>query len=156
MDEKLSKAKRRSLGNIKFIAELFKLGMLTEGIMHDCINRMLKQESDEENLECLCKLLTTIGKDIDKQNAAKLMKEHFEKLDKIIGRTTKPAANISSRIRFMILDVTELRGSGWVPRRLENAPKKIVEIHREIEEERRVKERNLLNRKEFLKEKVYF
>ena len=56
----------------------------------------------------------------------------------------------------MILDVTELRGSGWVPRRLENAPKKIVEIHREIEEERRVKERNLLNRKEFLKEKVYF
>jgi translation initiation factor 4G len=143
LDEKLSKAKRRSLGNIRFIGELFKLGMLTEGIMHDCINRLLKQETDEENLECLCKLLTTIGKDIDKTQAAKLMKEHFEKLDKIIGRTRRPAANISSRIRFMILDVIELRHNIWVPRRTENAPKTIDEIHREIEEERRIQDQEI-------------
>jgi translation initiation factor 4G len=114
--------------------------MLTEGIMHDCINRLLKQETDEENLECLCKLLTTIGKDIDKPQAAKLIKEHFEKLDKIIGRTRRPPANISSRIRFMILDVIELRQNTWVPRRTENAPKTLDEIHREIEEERRIKD----------------
>ena len=98
----------------RFIGELFKLSMLTEGIMHDCINRLLKIESDEENLECLCKLLTTIGKDIDTEKAAKNMKDHFEKLEKIIGKKAKsvvkePLVPISSRIRFMILDVIELR-----------------------------------------------
>ena len=80
-DDKLSKAKRRSLGNIRFIGELFKLNMLTEGIMNDCIERLLKQESDEENIECLCRLLTTIGKEVDKPNNAAKMKAYFEKLE---------------------------------------------------------------------------
>ena len=57
--------------------------MLTEGIMHDCINRLLKQETDEENLECLCRLLTTIGKNIDTPKQGKLMKEHFDRLLKL-------------------------------------------------------------------------
>ena len=52
--------------------------------MHDCINRLLKQESDEENLECLCKLLTTIGKELDKPSASKLVKEHFDKLERLM------------------------------------------------------------------------
>jgi len=39
--------------------------MLTEGIMHDCIRRLLRAR-DEESLECLCRLLTTIGCDLDK------------------------------------------------------------------------------------------
>jgi len=148
LDDKLSKAKKRSLGNIKFIGELFKLGMLTEGIMHDCINRLLKQETDEENLECLCKLLTTIGKDIDKPQAAKLMKEHFEKLDKIIGRTRIPAANISYKIRFLILDVIELRKNNWIPRFTENAPKTLDEIHREIErKERKIRKQEISKRR---------
>jgi translation initiation factor 4G len=76
--------------------------------MHDCINRLLKQESDEENLECLCKLLSTIGKDIDKPAAARQMKEHFEKLEKIINKNKKTPI-ISTRIKFMIQDVLELR-----------------------------------------------
>ena len=48
----------------RFIGELFKLKMLTEKIMHDCLVRLLKSE-DPEAYECLCRLLTTIGKDID-------------------------------------------------------------------------------------------
>lgn len=62
--EAKDKARRRSLGNIKFIGELFKLKMLTEVIMHDCIVKLLKNH-DEESLECLCRLLSTIGKDLD-------------------------------------------------------------------------------------------
>ncbi|PFX24037.1 Eukaryotic translation initiation factor 4 gamma 1 [Stylophora pistillata] len=56
--------KRRTLGNIRFIGELFKLKMLTESIMHDCVVKLLKS-NDEEAFECLCKLLVTIGKDLD-------------------------------------------------------------------------------------------
>lgn len=56
------------MGNIKFIGELFKLKMLTEVIMHDCIVKLLKNH-DEESLECLCRLLSTIGKDLDFEKA---------------------------------------------------------------------------------------
>lgn len=68
LEEAKDKARRRSLGNIRFIGELFKLKMLTEAIMHDCVVKLLKNH-DEESLECLCRLLTTIGKDLDFEKA---------------------------------------------------------------------------------------
>jgi len=49
----------------RFIAELFKLKMLTESIMHDCVRKLLKN-ADEDSLECLSRLLTNIGKDLSK------------------------------------------------------------------------------------------
>ena len=42
--------------------------MLTESIMHDCVVKLLKS-NDEESFECLCKLLLTIGKDLDHAKA---------------------------------------------------------------------------------------
>ena len=52
----------------RFIGELFKLQMLVHKIMHDCVVSLLKG-SDEESLECLCRLLTTIGKELDTEKA---------------------------------------------------------------------------------------
>ena len=52
----------------RFIGELFKLKMLTENIMHDCVFKLLRTK-DPENLECLCRLLTTIGKELDVDKA---------------------------------------------------------------------------------------
>ncbi len=54
--------------NCRFIGELFKLKMLVEAIMHDCIFKLLKN-GDEESLECMCGLLRTIGKDLDNDKA---------------------------------------------------------------------------------------
>jgi len=59
-----AKERRRIMGNIRFIGELFKLGMLTEQIMHNCIMSLFRAR-DEESLESLCKLLTTIGNGLD-------------------------------------------------------------------------------------------
>ena len=42
--------------------------MLVHNIMHDCVVSLLKV-SNEECLECLCVLLTTIGKEMDKERA---------------------------------------------------------------------------------------
>ena len=42
--------------------------MLTENIMYDCVVKLLKS-NDEESFECLCKLLVTIGKDLDHPKA---------------------------------------------------------------------------------------
>ena len=47
---------------------LFCVQMLTENIMHDCVVKLLRS-TDEESYECLCKLLTTIGKDLDHEKA---------------------------------------------------------------------------------------
>lgn len=52
----------------RFIGELFKLKMLTESIMHNCVLKLLKAK-DEESLECLCRLLSTIGKELDVEKA---------------------------------------------------------------------------------------
>jgi translation initiation factor 4G len=35
-----TKARRRSLGNIRFIGELFKLGVILEKIMHECVQKV--------------------------------------------------------------------------------------------------------------------
>lgn len=146
LEEARDKARRRSLGNIKFIGELFKLKMLTEAIMHDCVVKLLKNH-DEESLECLCRLLSTIGKDLDFEKAKPRMDQYFNQMDKIIKER-----KTSSRIRFMLQDVLDLRRSNWVPRRAEQGPKTIDQIHKEAEmEEHREQikvQQQLLSKKE--------
>ncbi|XP_008432414.1 eukaryotic translation initiation factor 4 gamma 1-like [Poecilia reticulata] len=129
LEEARDKARRRSLGNIKFIGELFKLKMLTEAIMHDCVVKLLKNH-DEESLECLCRLLSTIGKDLDFEKAKPRMDQYFNQMDKIIKER-----KTSSRIRFMLQDVLDLRRNNWVPRRGEQGPKTIDQIHKDAEME---------------------
>ncbi|XP_077146227.1 eukaryotic translation initiation factor 4 gamma 1 isoform X1 [Ranitomeya variabilis] len=123
-------ARRRSLGNIKFIGELFKLKMLTEAIMHDCVVKLLKNH-DEESLECLCRLLSTIGKDLDFERAKPRMDQYFNQVDKIIKER-----KTSSRIRFMLQDVLDLRLCNWIPRRADQGPKTIDQIHKDAEMEK--------------------
>ncbi|KAM4556940.1 eukaryotic translation initiation factor 4 gamma 1a isoform 4-T4 [Fundulus diaphanus] len=129
LEDSRDKARRRSLGNIKFIGELFKLKMLTEAIMHDCVVKLLKNH-DEESLECLCRLLSTIGKDLDFEKAKPRMDQYFTQMDKIIKER-----KTSSRIRFMLQDVLDLRKNNWVPRRGDQGPKTIDQIHKEAEME---------------------
>uniref|UniRef100_A0A3B3CJC5 Eukaryotic translation initiation factor 4 gamma 1 n=1 Tax=Oryzias melastigma TaxID=30732 RepID=A0A3B3CJC5_ORYME len=127
LEDAKDKARRRSLGNIKFIGELFKLKMLTEVIMHDCIVKLLKNH-DEESLECLCRLLSTIGKDLDFEKAKPRMDQYFNQMEKIIKER-----KTTSRIRFMLQDVLDLRRNNWVPRRGDQGPKTIDQIHKEAE-----------------------
>eukprot|EP00062_Callorhinchus_milii_P012760 gi/632960130/ref/XP_007896020.1/ PREDICTED: eukaryotic translation initiation factor 4 gamma 3 isoform X2 [Callorhinchus milii] len=120
-------ARRRSIGNIKFIGELFKLKMLTEAIMHDCVVKLLKNH-DQESLECLCRLLTTIGKDLDFEKAKPRMDQYFNQMEKIVKER-----KTSSRIRFMLQDVIDLRQKNWVARRVEQGPKTIEQIHKDAQ-----------------------
>ncbi|KAM8953607.1 eukaryotic translation initiation factor 4 gamma 1 isoform 2-T2 [Pelodytes ibericus] len=130
LNEARDSARRRSLGNIKFIGELFKLKMLTEAIMHDCVVKLLKNH-DEESLECLCRLLSTIGKDLDFERAKPRMDQYFQQMSKIVKEK-----KTSSRIRFMLQDVMDLRMCNWIPRRGEQGPKTIDQIHKDAEMEK--------------------
>ncbi|CAF0942566.1 unnamed protein product [Adineta steineri] len=129
LEEALFKAKRRHFGNILFIGELFKLGMLTEPIMFDCMDYFLQGKPDEENLECLCKLLRAIGKELDnkvtdKTQNRKKLENNYSELENIVTQS-----QISARTRFMIQDLMDLRKANWVARIPEVKPITIDEIH---------------------------
>jgi len=132
LDEATNKERRRTLGNIRFIGELFKLSMLTETIMHNCILQLFRARTDEDSLESLCRLLTTIGKDLDHEKGKSRMDQYFNQMRKIISEK-----KVSSRVRFMLQDVIDLRLNRWTPRAVQNqGPKTIDQIHADAEKEK--------------------
>jgi translation initiation factor 4G len=105
--------KRRMLGNIRFIGELYKKGMVIEIIIHVCTQHLLKDQQNplEEDLEALCRLLTTIGKQLDNPRSKQQMDVYFQQIQTIIEQI-----ELSSRIRYMLLDLQDLRKNKWIPR----------------------------------------
>ncbi|XP_076892578.1 eukaryotic translation initiation factor 4G-like [Bidens hawaiensis] len=135
-EEKRVKARRRMLGNIRLIGELYKKRMLTERIMHECIKKLLgfNQKNpipDEEDIEALCKLLSTIGEMIDHPKAKEFMDIYFNMMFQLSNNMA-----LSSRVRFMLKDAIDLRKNKWQQRRKVEGPKKIEEVHRDAIQER--------------------
>ncbi len=92
--------------------------------MYSCIDSLLKTK-EEESLECLCKLLTTIGRKMDHEKAQDLINQYFKRMQSLVQHK-----QTSSRIRFMIQDVLELRQSRWESKK-DTAPKTIDQIHKD-------------------------
>ncbi|XP_064178283.1 eukaryotic translation initiation factor 4 gamma 1-like [Anguilla rostrata] len=121
--------RRWSLGNMRFIGELFKQKMVRENMVQNCIAKLLIKET-EEALECLCCLLSTSGKTLDYNKSKPHMDQCFKQMEEIVkGKKTTP------RIRFLLQDILELRQNNWVPRREDQGPKTIDQIHKEAEQE---------------------
>ncbi|ORZ05300.1 armadillo-type protein [Lobosporangium transversale] len=133
----LMKAKRQGLGLIHFIGELFKLNMLTEKIMHECVKKLLAnvKEPEEEETEGLCKLMTTVGLQLDRPEAKPHMDVYFFRMAELTKNNKLP-----SRIRFMVQDVIDLRANKWVNRRAAAGPKTIAAIHEEAARQQEEKE----------------
>jgi translation initiation factor 4G len=143
------KARKRMLGNIIFVGQLYRFGVLTESVMHTCIKQLLEESQNprSEDIECLCKLLTTVGRPMDgsnrtmKQNdesgeakpvsTRDLMAAYFIRID-VLSRNEA----LDSRHRFMLADLIDLRRNNWVLRRATEGPKKIDDIHRDAAMER--------------------
>ena len=92
-------AKRQGLGLIKFIGELFKLQMLTERIMHECVKKLLGNvdNPEEEEIESLCMLLTTVGSRLDVQKARRHLDSYFSRIKELMK-----SPNVTPRIQFML------------------------------------------------------
>ena len=148
------KARKRMLGNIQFVGQLYRMGVLTQGIMHSCIQQLLTQTDSPrpEDVECLCQLLSTVGLPIDSSD------QNFKRTDEQGNPVSVPAREamdvyfkriealrhnpaLDSRHQFMLADLMELRERGWHEREGTNKvkPKTIDEIHREAEAELREK-----------------
>ncbi|KAK4050382.1 hypothetical protein OIV83_003451 [Microbotryomycetes sp. JL201] len=126
------KAKRRGLGLVRFIGELYKLSMLTERIMHECIRKLLANtaDPDEEDVESLTRLLTTVGGKLDNDKAKAHMRVYFDRMNEIAN-----SPKVTSRIKFMIMDVVDLRRAGWHNKKTQQGPKLISQVHADAQRE---------------------
>lgn len=78
--EEESNLRRRLVSTVRFIGELYKLDMLTTNIMNKCISVLIHEATTggspsnsnqaNEKLECLCKLLTTVGRKLECKTVA--------------------------------------------------------------------------------------
>ena len=106
-----SAQKRRMLGNIRFIGELYKKGLVIDIIISTCINHLMSNPSEEE-LEALCNLVRTVGQDLEVTPRGKtFLDTKFKEIETIITST-----KLSSRLRFMLLDLQDLRKNKWKAR----------------------------------------
>ncbi|KOB74926.1 Eukaryotic translation initiation factor 4G [Operophtera brumata] len=115
LDEENKKTRLRAVANVRLIGELYKKKMLTGKIMSHCINKLFEtgglssqwHELDEDKLECLCQLLTTIGKEFENDSyGGYQLDDIFEKMQQIVNFKSN---NISSRVKCKILNVIQLR-----------------------------------------------
>jgi translation initiation factor 4G len=126
-------AKRRGLGLVQFIGELYKLNMLTERIMHECVRKLLEFTGvpDEAEIESLTKLLRTIGGNLDAPDKGEkeraLMEAYFQRINSIIQLPGLP-----SRLKFMLMDIVDLRKAGWVSKEANKGPKTLEEVRAEV------------------------
>jgi translation initiation factor 4G len=124
-------AKRRGLGLVQFIGELYKLGMLTERIMHECVHKLVdyKGVPDEAEVESLSKLLRTIGGNLDSTEKGRTMMDaYFQRI-----QTMMDLPELPSRLKFMLMDVMDLRKAGWHSKETNKGPKTLDEVRAEAE-----------------------
>ncbi|KAF2724524.1 hypothetical protein K431DRAFT_145646 [Polychaeton citri CBS 116435] len=129
---KAAAAKRKGLGLIQFIGQLYKLGMLTLRIMHECVIRLLnfEGEPDEAAIENLTTLLRAVGATMDDTDQGKSMvAAYFSRIEEAFLKSD----TLASRSRFMILDLIDLRKAGWKGKNTDKGPKTIEEVHKEAE-----------------------
>ncbi|PKI33991.1 hypothetical protein CRG98_045609 [Punica granatum] len=117
--EKERLVKPRALGNIRLTGELFKQRMITEIIMRRIVQVLLGHDDKvcpaEENVEAICQLFNTIGKQLDESSRFRVI--HDKNFDRLKELTSNP--QLPPRLRFMVQDVLDLRSNHWVPRREE-------------------------------------
>ena len=123
-------AKRRGLGLVQFIGELYKLSMLTERIMHECVKKLVDYTGipDEAEIESLTKLLKTIGANLDSTEKGKpMMDVYFARIQTMIDTPELP-----SRLRFMLMDIVDLRKARWQSKETNKGPKTLDEVRAEV------------------------
>lgn len=152
IEELEDKLKRRVLGTIRFIGELFKKGLANTPVVLECMTKLLcdsttangapkdfKPFPPDLDLEVLCKLVRTVGKEFEFQTQKSGSTEKAEIFNQCLKRMHELSMDRKriARIRFSLEEVIQMRENNWIERRVEEGPMKIEEMHRLIEEENR-------------------
>uniref|UniRef100_A0A1I7VF79 EIF4G n=1 Tax=Loa loa TaxID=7209 RepID=A0A1I7VF79_LOALO len=170
-----ARERRRMLGNIGFIGQLFRHELIVPRILNWCIVHLLKNHSespdgDEESIECAVKMLESVGKLADRQcqqqqanyqsGSSDAQQDHPQEAQKheefntnlYFEHLKEVSTKVSNRVRFLILNLIDLRNNKWVPRTSESGPKTLEEVH---DEARREEMANRLQREQYANKKRY-
>lgn len=121
--------------------------MITPNIMKSCVEILLRSVT-EENIERLCKMLTTIGEKFDNDLRAESSNST------VMNRYMKDLENLKNspvittlRIKFDIMNVIDLRNANWKERKnarsAETCPKKLRQLQEEEEKKSRLQQAQL-------------
>ncbi|GMH93520.1 hypothetical protein TL16_g12648, partial [Triparma laevis f. inornata] len=131
--------KKYYLGHMRFIGELYLIDLISQKVMLKILPTLLG-EDDDEKIECFSKLFETVGYKLEQQAAhnkangkpssSDALEECWVNVDEIISDKAT-----GSRIRFMLLDLKEMKQKGWVSRRKVEKAKTLDEIHRDVARE---------------------
>ena len=81
--------------------------------MVNCMH-MLINDLEDDNLECLCTLLRTIGGQLEKESELKQkhsLDPYFNRLKNVVQQKL-----VGPRVRFLIQDILDMRDRGWTER----------------------------------------
>ncbi|GFR43879.1 hypothetical protein Agub_g5008 [Astrephomene gubernaculifera] len=134
--------KKRVLGNMRLMSELYKHDMVKDWIMVTCIDELLTARASksaktppEDNIEAVLEIVKLSGAKLSKSEKADTLKK-LDKVMKDLERLMGDKANgISTRVRLAIKDVMELKRANWIPRREAYTAKKLDEVRAQAEAE---------------------
>ncbi|KAI8137515.1 armadillo-type protein [Fennellomyces sp. T-0311] len=111
-----TKAKRRALGLITFIGELFKQEILSLKIVQTCLQGLASapESINDDVVETICKLLETVGMVMDVQPHSKAWLDAY--MQRVQG-LMNTCQELSTRVKFKVMDLNDLRKRRWVTNR---------------------------------------
>jgi hypothetical protein len=134
---KMSRLKRemkaRILGNSIFVGHLYNRGIVPRSVLVDSCIYQLVSEPEDEDAECLARLMTTVGKKFDTEDPEDVRILY----ERIAHFATSKDTGLQKRTQFLLRDLLELRSNKWVPRRAKLVAKTKAEIAKDMAEEER-------------------
>eukprot|EP00931_Biecheleriopsis_adriatica_P028634 TRINITY_DN17072_c0_g1_i1.p1 TRINITY_DN17072_c0_g1~~TRINITY_DN17072_c0_g1_i1.p1 ORF type:complete len:686 (-),score=134.22 TRINITY_DN17072_c0_g1_i1:21-2078(-) len=119
-------AKRKKLGTTKLIAQLLVRGIVHSELLCECAAQLLAaSQTSPDTLELLSAFLTVVGPTFDTS-----IWTHWNRLDSLFKQLSELSAGskLSSRDRFLLKDVLDLRSAGW--RQHQSGPMRLEEVRR--------------------------
>lgn len=131
------KVKQRMLGNVRLISQLHKIKVVNEKIILVCLRELIGDDAKvippEDDIEALCEIITIVGGTLaasPQAHTRNFLEGYLTRLEKL-----SKSKSLSSRTRFMIIDVLDMRHNNWVPRRETQTAKKLSEVHSQAQAE---------------------
>ena len=107
----MMKKKERILGNMKFIAQLFLMRILSSRVVRSVVEQLLfrRDEPEEHYIECVGILLHNIGATLyETESGRAYIGQFVERMKELCDRP-----NYGKRIKFLMKDVIEAAEAGW-------------------------------------------
>jgi hypothetical protein len=92
---------------------------------------------DEEQLECFAKLMTTIGERLEDYDTEPEMIAIWKQVYALAGKVPGGGGPVApgNRIKFLLIDLIELKQNGWVERRVVEKATTIAQIQKNADRE---------------------